>query len=61
MSFKKIKIWSDSEDNEHIEISIPNLESPKTLYSFLYGDIQFSQISCKRWILIVGEAQKDPN
>ena len=61
VSSKKINIWRGSEDNEHIEIFIPNLESPNTLYSFLYGDIQFSEASCKRWIAIVNEAQIDLN
>ena len=60
ISNKKIKIWYGFENNECIEIFIPNLESPKTLYSFLFGDIQFSEDSCKSWIKIVDEA-KDNN
>ena len=57
---KKIKIWYGFEHNECIEIFLPNLESPKTLYSFLFGDIQFSEDSCKSWLKVVDEA-KDNN
>jgi hypothetical protein len=57
----KIKIWNDFENNENIEISLPNLESPKTLYSFLYGDIQFSEASCNHWIEAIANAQIDPD
>ena len=57
ISNKKIKIWYGFENNECIEISISNLESPRTLYSFLFGDIQFSEDSCKSWIVIINEAK----
>ena len=60
-SNKKIKIWYGFEKNECIEILIPELKSPKTLYSFLFGDIQYSEDSCESWIKVVNEARKSEN
>ena len=57
----RIKIWNNNSTRlEHIKINIFCTRNSRAISSFLFGDIQFSEDSCKSWIKIVDEA-KDNN